>query len=197
MKKDRKGQEVFCITSEDLQKLRKFFKNRPIILAITNLGCNMALRGSDLIKLKFEDIEADNTIRIFEKKTGKCRIIKLNRICLKSIQNLKIFYEQKKISPKGYLFKSLHPFYCKNKIDKHISLSSVDRYYRIARKELSIPYPIGTHSLRKTWGNRVYKKTKNIAVIMKALNHSNVSHTLCYIGITQNEINSIYEKVEI
>lgn len=196
MRKEKRGQEVFAITPKDLNKLRKYFKTKPIILSITDFGCNVALRGVDLINLKFEDIR-ENIIRIQEKKTLKYREILLNKVCLKAIKRPEEFYEKKGVERKGYIFKSLHPSYVKKKIDRPITLGAVDRYYRKACMDLQISYPIGTHSLRKTWGNRVYKKTKNIAIIMIALNHSNASHTLRYIGITQDEINSIYNQFEI
>ncbi|EHO18444.1 hypothetical protein HMPREF9466_02401 [Fusobacterium necrophorum subsp. funduliforme 1_1_36S] len=74
----------------------------------------MALRGVDLINLKFEDIR-ENIIRIQEKKTLKYREILLNKVCLKAIKRLEEFYEKKGLERKGYIFKSLHPSYVKKK----------------------------------------------------------------------------------
>ena len=82
-------------------------------------------------------------------------------------------------------------------MDKPLSTVSINRYLWVAKRELNISYPIGTHSLRKTWGYFVYKRTKNLAIIMKILNHSSISQTLKYIGIEQEDLNLIYENCKI
>lgn len=197
--KDLRGQEVFYIKKKDLKSLRMFFKKNEkfIILALINIGVNVALRISDLRNLKFEDIDSDWNVRIKEKKTKKYKYIKLNSVCRNSVENLKKEYSSRGFSNNGYLFKSQNRSYIKKGLDKPLSVMSINRYLNIARNSLNISYPIGTHSLRKTWGYIVYKETKDIATIMKVLNHSSVSQTLKYIGIDQDNINHIYEKFTI
>lgn len=193
-------ENVKYIKKEDLNKIRDYFswKNKIVILNLINIGVNVALRISDLQNLKFEDLNKDGTIKIKEKKTKKFRTIALNKVCDKSINDLKKFYNSLGYQIKtGYLFKSLNRSYIKNKEDHYISTTSVNRYLREARDYLNINYPIGTHSLRKTWGYNVYKKTHNIALIMKALNHSSPSITLRYIGIEQEQLNKTYLEFEL
>ena len=48
---------------------------------------------------------------------------------------------------------------------------------------------LGTHTMRKTFGYHYYKKTKDVATLMKMFNHSDPSITLKYIGIIQDEMN--------
>lgn len=188
------------IQTEDLNRIRDYFhwRNKTVILNLINIGVNVALRISDLQNLKFQDINEDGTIRVKEKKTKKIRIIALNNVCIKSIKELKKFYSTLGYSTKtGYLFKSLNRYYTKNKEDHHISTTSVNRYLKEARDYLNINYPIGTHSLRKTWGYNVYKKTQNIALVMKALNHSSPGITLRYLGIEQEQLNKTYLEFEL
>ena len=45
---------------------------------------------------------------------------------------------------------------------------------------------IGTHTLRKTFGYHFYQQTKDIATLKEILNHSDISVTFRYIGITQD-----------
>lgn len=71
------------------------------------------------------------------------------------------------------------------------------RRFAKLKKSLNINYPINSHSLRKTWGYTVYKKTKDIGLVMKALNHSNPIVTLKYIGIEEEDIKEIFKKYEI
>ncbi|MGD1370745.1 tyrosine-type recombinase/integrase, partial [Enterococcus faecium] len=66
------------------------------------------------------------------------------------------------------------------------------QYYKIMQKtaeSLDLDY-IGTHTLRKTFGYTYYQKTKDLASLMKILNHSSQSITLKYIGIEEEELQS-------
>lgn len=56
---------------------------------------------------------------------------------------------------------------------------------------------IGTHSLRKTFGYRLYENGVDITRIMSILNHSSERETLRYIGITADEISEAYESIEV
>ena len=45
---------------------------------------------------------------------------------------------------------------------------------------------IGTHTLRKTFGYHMYQQTHDAVTIKEILNHSDISVTLRYIGINQD-----------
>ncbi|MCF0163468.1 MAG: tyrosine-type recombinase/integrase [Fusobacterium necrophorum] len=187
--------EVFAIEKQDLILLRNYFsqKNKIIVLSIINIGINVALRYSDLSQLCFEDINKEGIVRVREQKTKKIRDFKLNKVCLENLEKLKEFYIKQNIPIEGFLFKSMNPYYRKHHIDKPLTLQSFNRYLRIARQDLSLSYRIGSHSLRKTWGYFYYEKTKDIAMIMKILNHSSVSMTLKYLGIDRQRIYDTYD----
>lgn len=76
-------------------------------------------------------------------------------MCKSTIRQLKKIYLDKGIVPTGYIFKSQNREYIKKGIDKPLDTSSISKYFVKARIDLKIPYPIGTHSLRKTWGYNV------------------------------------------
>lgn len=186
---NKKGQEVRYITSNDITRLREYFisNNKPIILAIMNIGLNTGLRISDILNLKFEDIYKDRA-KIIEIKTGKSKVIFFNKVCTRSLKELKNYYKTKKIKCTSYIFKS------SINIEKPISYSAVIQYLRKAKLDLGIEYEIGTHSFRKTWGYNVYKKTKNIGLLMIAFNHSSPKITLRYIGIEEDDITNLMKK---
>lgn len=195
-----KGQEVKYIKLDDLERIRKYFKskNKIVMLELLNVGCNVGLRVSDLTKLKFEDIGKDGIIRLVEKKTGKAREILLNKPSMLAIDKLKKYYKEIGLSKnEGYLFKSTNRAYVKNKEDRAITTSGINKNLKDVQKMLGLTYPIGTHSFRKTWGYVAYKKTLNIALIMRAFNHSSAEITLNYIGIEQENINKLYENIEV
>ena len=65
------------------------------------------------------------------------------------------------------------------------------RAYRIlteAAEEIGYPEPIGTHSMRKTFGYNFYEKYKEVASLMKIFNHSKETTTLFYIGVGQDDL---------
>lgn len=197
--RELRGQEVKYIKKNDLIKMRLFFlkEEKFVIKSLIDIGVNIALRISDLRMIKFEDIDSRWNLRIKEKKTQKYKQIKFNSICRDAVIDLKKNYIKKGIVPTGYLFKSCNRSYLKSKLDKSISVVSINRYLKIAQKNLNIDYPIGTHSFRKTWGYTVYKKTKDIAIIMKVLNHSSLKQTMKYIGIEQENIDYVYKNFKI
>ena len=168
-------------------------------MAFVNIGVNVGLRISDLSTLRFENIDRRSwTYTLIEKKTKKKRLIKFNAVCKKSIKELEKYYEELEYSTKeGYLFKSLSPYQKKLRLDKPFTINGVSKEFKKIEEYLNIPYPLGSHSLRKTWGKNVYDATLNIALIMKAFNHSSPGITLKYIGIEEEDINRLYEGIEI
>ena len=189
--------EVFPFEKKDLTKIRKYFskKEKYVILGLINIGVNVALRYSDLSELKFEDITYENTIKLFEEKTNKKKEVKLNKFCVEEIKKLKEYYHNLKIKNwnKGYIFKSLSRNILSKNIDRNLTIQSFNRYLKEAQRELKISHNIGSHSLRKTWGKFYYEKYKDIATVMKILNHSSIESTLRYIGIDRKRLHKIYE----
>ena len=55
----------------------------------------------------------------------------------------------------------------------------------------------GTHSMRKTLAYNIYNKTKDLALVMRILNHSDPEYTLRYIGIEQSNLDEAYEEFSI
>lgn len=192
---------VRYINSNDLKRIRELFtyRNAIVMLNLLNIGVNVTLRISDLLNLKFEDIKSDNTILVKEKKTQKSKVIKLNKTCQQAVKDLKKYYKKVgyKDYSKGYLFKSQHQMNKSKFKDIPMTPYSAGRYLREAKDLLAIPYPICTHSFRKTWGYNVYKTTKDIALVMKAFNHTSPSVTLRYIGIEEETLIQTYDSIEI
>jgi site-specific recombinase XerD len=58
---------------------------------------------------------------------------------------------------------------------------------------------ISSHSLRKSFGRRVYEKNneseKALLMLNEIYNHSSIAQTRAYLDITQEEINSVYESI--
>jgi integrase len=149
------------------------------------IGIYTGLRVSDILKLKVCDVAGKTHLDLVEKKTGKNRktLIKadLKEEIAKYIGNM---------NPDDYLFKSQK--------GKNKPISRV-QYWRIlndSAKAIGIPFSIGTHTMRKTFGFHLYQKTKDIALIQNLLNHSSPSITLRYIGINNDLMDKAIEGLD-
>jgi integrase len=55
----------------------------------------------------------------------------------------------------------------------------------------------GTHTLRKTWGYHARKSGVPLELIMTKLNHNNLVTTKRYLGITDDELQELVEKLNL
>lgn len=156
---------------------------------IWNIGLNLALRISDLLSIKFTDIR-DGRLIIFEGKTGKRAEIKLNDKALMLINDIRLRHPMH-----IYLFQSYRSQQSLNIEARPLTRKAVSKAFKLVGDELSIR--LGTHSMRKSRGYHLYKKTNDIARVMKMLRHSSEGVTLRYIGITQDVIDKDFVELEI
>ncbi|BBB89687.1 site-specific integrase [Methylomusa anaerophila] len=145
------------------------------------LGINSGLRISDLLKLTVEDVKLQDRITIREQKTGKMKDFPLSETCKKAIHE----YLKTTNLTDGYLFTS-------RKGKNPITRVQAYRILSEAAKTVGITEPIGTHTLRKTFGYHAYINGTDVTRIQKLLNHSAPNITLSYIGITKEELDNIY-----
>ena len=149
------------------------------------LGINTALRVGDILKLtRGEVMNGDkirDILRVRISKTGKEKRIALNMNVKKAI---KIFL---RMNPE---LKDYSPLFSGNR--GLVPMSRVNawkRLQRLAKKFDLIDF--GFHSLRKTWGYQARKSGVDISIISEKLGHSSVAVTRRYLGITDDEVNSI------
>ena len=64
-------------------------------------------------------------------------------------------------------------------------------------KEVGLRGNFGTHSLRKTWGYHARLQGVDLALIMHKLNHSNLSITKRYLGITSDELEAVIQRLNL
>lgn len=151
---------------------------------IWSFGINTALRISDLITIRFEDVVGREFLVLIEGKTKKERSIKLNKGAVDVIQRR---YED---NPKDtYLFQAKGNR--ATALAKPIDRSTVARKFQEIGEIVKIP--IGTHSMRKTRGYAEYTRGTPIEKICKMLNHSAPAITLRYIGIEKQDIHDSYD----
>jgi len=160
------------------------------------IGCNVALRAGDLLKIKFDQIEqGQKKIVINEQKTGKRREIIITPIILKSVARLRAYYS----GFKPYKAKDFNPEYLFQSTSRRafhlcqpICIQWLGLAFKDCQKDLGIDYNINTHSMRKTWGYNAYTNDADLNYIQAALNHKDQYMTLRYIGITKSSIQQLF-----
>lgn len=154
---------------------------------IWKIGVNLSLRISDLLALKYADLNlADRSLKLTEQKTGKQKAIRLNSAALAVI-------ERRRLEQPSHTW--LFQVECNRARDKPISRVSVSRVFKDAGDMLGLT--INTHSMRKSRGMALYNDGVPIEKIAKVLNHSNTTSTLRYLGITKEEVLKTYDDYEL
>ncbi|NLC65599.1 MAG: tyrosine-type recombinase/integrase, partial [Clostridium sp.] len=90
-----------------------------------------------------------------------------------------------------YIFKS------RESSNKPITRQQALNILKDAANAVGIEDNVGTHTLRKTWGYHAWKQGFSTALIMETLNHSNLNMTKRYLGIRQDDINALYEGLNL
>lgn len=145
------------------------------------LGLNTGLRSSDLIALTVGDFRDRGFIVRREKKTGKETEIRLHPAVVTDVIRMTADRRCDEL-----IFQSAHPWAEPN---TPISRATAYRWVNEACKRAGITEPVGTHTLRKTYGYWFYIKYRDVVALMTHFNHTSEAITLRYIGYTQDKLN--------
>lgn len=170
-----------------IEEMKVYLKNHSLRdWALFTLGINSGLRISDLLKLNVSDILDANgkiitRLSVREKKTGKAKMFPFNVNALSALTEYISSIDSSQIT----LFAS-------RKGEKSITRQQAYRIINDAARHVGIMDNIGCHTMRKSWGWMAYEAGVDITRIQSILNHSSPKESLRYIGITQDELNSVY-----
>ena len=170
--------------------VRKLYRDKNYRISLL-IGCGIffGLRISDLLQLTWEMLlDKDAKFVITEKKTSKRREVRINKEFQKHIKDCYTALNIQNLNELCFLSG-------KNKV---YSIQWVN----IVFKELKNKYNLkidhfSTHSLRKTFGRKVFESSENaelaLVKLMELFNHSSVSITKRYLGLRQEEILQTYD----
>ena len=174
-------------SKKQIENMKRYLKDQSLRdWLLFTLGINSGLRISDLLHLSVDDVKGKDRISIREQKTGKSKDFPLGDNCAKAIAE----YLKADVLATGPLFPSRKANGSRG--SGAISRQQAYEIINTAAKAVGIKGRIGTHTLRKTFGYHAYKSGVAVEVIQKLLNHSAPSVTLRYIGITKDELDSVY-----
>lgn len=194
----------------DIIRVSKYLKSnkryRDNMLFI--IGINFGLRVSDLRLLRFSHLINDNftfkdSFSILEKKTKNTRKQKKNRCITINdavIEAVTLFLENTQgVRLSDYLFRSESNR--GGNENKPIHRNSIDRILKGIANDLSLGNKMSTHSLRKTFAYHQMVMSGNdprkLLLLQKMFGHSTSAQTLDYIGITSEEIDKAYRKLNL
>ncbi len=155
------------------------------------IGCGIyfGLRISDILRLTWDELLAGDTFIIHEKKTGKRRIIKVNRGFQEHIKRCYAKMRPRHTTDLVFISKYGRP-YTTNRLN--VMFKGIRVKYRLNITHFS------THTLRKTFATRIYKmagdKSEDALIRLSAMfSHSSPSITRAYIGLTQRVMMDTYD----
>ncbi len=182
----RNKKQVRALTEYYLRKGQ--LRNYALIV----LGLYTALRISDLLRLRWDDVYDFDSGRIrvnfsiVEKKTKKAKTIALNNT---AVGALTILAAKTAVRGRAVIEN--------RKTGKAISRIQAYRLIRAAAEALAFQTRVSCHSLRKTFGYHAWKSGVSPAVIMEIYNHSSLAVTRRYLGVTQDDKDAVYLGLEL
>ena len=176
-----------------LSLVRKLYRDGDYRMSML-IGCGafFGLRISDTLSLSWSMLLNDDKFVIYEKKTNKRRVVKINKGFQKHIKDcydaLHITNEDEKcfLSRKKMVYSTQRI---------NILLKEIKKKYNVKIEHFS------THSLRKCWALKVYLESGNDASLALQklslmMNHASVSVTRTYLGITESQMLDTYDLLD-
>ena len=176
-----------------LSLVRKLYRDGDYRLSLL-IGCSafFGLRISDTLSLTWAMLLNDDKFVIYEKKTGKRRVVKINKGFQKHIKDCYIALQITNEDEKCFLSRK-KMVYSTQRVN--ILLKEIKKKYNVRIEHFS------THSLRKCWALKVYKESGNDASLALQklslmMNHASVSVTRTYLGITESQMLDTYDLLD-
>lgn len=152
---------------------------------LITMGSYFGLRISDLLSIKWKDVFEKDELIIVESKTRKSRKITINDKVKEAIRHC----SSESIDQNQFIFA--------NRWGGVLSVSYINRRLKVifAKYSVRVQNP-SSHTLRKTFGKRIYEmdgeSDRALIYLSDIFGHSSTAITRRYIGITQELIKGVY-----
>lgn len=151
-----------------------------------------ALRGSDVLSLRWGEILDRELLTKIEGKTGKTRMINFSESVIKKINEL--YHKLGRPDKNSVVFVNI-------KTNRAYSLIHVNRMLKEFKVRYRLPIKLfSTHTFRKTFGRYVYetngRSAESLILLNSIFRHSSIEITKVYIGIRQSEIDKVFNSIK-
>lgn len=208
-----KSSEVYGFTEEEIEKIicvlnkrienaytdnqKQLAKRNKMLIVI---GLNVGLRASDLCGLRYsyfynDNMEFKDFYTLMPKKTRKQKkFVKIffNKTVRKIVSDYVEEYPVEDLNQ--YMFKSRKGNGC-------ITERTLWKIVVDLASEAGLEKNVGSHSLRKSFGYHVWHnaedKEKSLVMLMIMFNHSSVVTTKHYIGVMDEDVEAIFDGLNL
>lgn len=150
-------------------------KNKVMIQLFLAAG----LRLSEMLDLKWKDINLmTGQLKVVQGKGNKDRILWISDSMLDKLRE----YREKQVEKQGVV----DLVFCTSS-NKRLDDRGVRRMLATYCSKAGIAKEISPHTLRHTYATDLLRDTKNIRLVQKALGHSDLSTTMIYTHIVDDE----------
>lgn len=171
------------LTVEEAKAIEKYletknFRNHLLFTCLIETG----LRSGDIRFLKVKDLDnpIGSSIPIGERKTGKENFF----VITSKMKAVFDAYRENYTSADEWLFPS-------RKGNAPIRYRRVWKLFKEWSRAVGINKNLGAHSPRRTWGKVKLEAGANPYQIMERFNHSDLSVTMRYVGMTRQETHNL------
>jgi integrase len=167
-------------------------------LLLFTLGINSALRISDLLNLRISHFLDDHggykrRFWIHEQKRNKRHEVVINQSIRLALEEYLAAYPSIADISENFVF-----FNTKMNIySESIKRGQAWKIIVANCHAVGLRGNYGTHSLRKTWGYHARMRGVDLALIMHKLNHESIAYTKRYLGITDEELQAVAQRLNL
>jgi integrase len=163
-------------------------------LCLFTLGINTGWRANELLSIRVGDVEHlkdYDMLELKQSKNKKYRMTPLNPAARAAVQAwLKLYRDRYSAH-----YAQNAPLFMSMKYRRRaLCVSSVNTLIKKWSQTVGVNGPIGSHSMRKTWGyHQRVTFGAALPLICRAYGHNSERETLSYIGILPDEIDDLYQ----
>jgi len=179
-----------------VKTIRRMVQHKPLHSLLLNLGVDLMLRASDLLKLRVGDVISESGVikdfvKVKQQKTGKTTIdIPLSDNSKKVIQEHLLGKQED-----DFIFVGNKSHYTKKAITTQQYQRIIKGWCRmIGMEDVS---NISSHSMRKTKATHLYNKTKNVEAVRRLLGQGSVNATSSYLGVKDSDATELAKSINI
>ena len=171
-------------------------RNRSLFM----LGVSVGGRISELLSLRLDDVWQNNqsiSDLLFQKRIVKgketARMIPVNADGRQAITELIQWHVERY----GDLDPPPRPLFPSRKFSGALSRSQAHRILERAFQQAGLNGKLATHSLRKTFAQRLYDASGDIFLVQELLGHKSVETTRAYLGVSYRKMQKATQAIEL